>query len=243
MQNIPEISPMGERAILIDFGQDYSSEKLHELIFYKNLLEKELVKEKLEVTNAYNSLLVVYVFTIEDTYSEVSRLKALFERANIPKKLNSHIFHLPVCYDPDFGLDLELISTEKNLEIEEIIELHTAPLYQVYFIGFLPGFLYLGGLDEKLQISRKKTPRKSVEKGSVGIGENQTGIYPKSSPGGWQILGKCPVEFFNKNEDPPSQFSAGDRVRFFPVSKEEFFEIEERVKNGNYKLKTETYEG
>ena len=121
--------------------------------------------------------------------------------------------------------------------------MHTAPVYQIYFIGFLPGFLYLGGLDEKLQISRKKTPRRSVEKGSVGIGENQTGIYPKNSPGGWQILGKCPVELFDKNEALPSVFSAGDKIKFDAVSKEEFYRIEKEIENGDYKLKIENYAG
>ncbi|MCM8570593.1 5-oxoprolinase subunit PxpB [Gramella jeungdoensis] len=243
MKEFPEISPMGERAILINFGENYSPEKLRKLLFYKDLLENKLVKEKVEVINTYNSILISYMFTIEDVYSEISSLKSLFDEANIPKNFNSQIFYVPVCYDEEFGPDLKLILDEKDLEIEEIIKLHTAPVYQVYFIGFLPGFLYLGGLDEKLQISRKKTPRKSVEKGSVGIGEKQTGIYPKSSPGGWQILGKCPVELFDKNEDPPTPFSAGDKIKFFSVSREEFFEIEEEVKRGNYKLKSENYEG
>ncbi|MCG9972114.1 5-oxoprolinase subunit PxpB [Christiangramia crocea] len=242
MADFPLISPMGERAILIDFGQDYSPEKLRELLFYKKLLEKELLKETVEVINTYNSLLIIYVFTIEDIYSEVSKLKGLFKNANIPKKINSQIFYLPVCYDEDFGPDLKLISEEKNIGIDEIIRLHTTPLYQIYFIGFLPGFLYLGGLDERLHISRKKTPRKSVEKGSVGIGEKQTGIYPKSSPGGWQILGRCPVDLFDKNMDPPTRFSAGDKIRFYSVSKDEFFKIKEEVENGNYELKSETYE-
>ncbi|WP_242670124.1 5-oxoprolinase subunit PxpB [Gramella sp. KN1008] len=233
---------MGERAILIEFGQNYSSEGLRKLLFYKDLIENYSVKEKLEVINTYSSILISYMFTIEDVYGEISRLKGLISQANIPKNLNSQIFHLPVCYDVDFGLDLELISAEKNLSIDEIIELHYAPLYQVYFIGFLPGFLYLGGLDKKLQISRKDTPRKSVEKGAVGIGENQTGIYPKSSPGGWQIIGKCPVIFFDKNQDPPSPFSPGDMVRFFPVPKKQFFEIERQIKKGSYELKTEVYE-
>ena len=243
MKDFPKISPMGQRAILIDFGKNYSPEKLQKLLFYKDLIENNLVKEKVEVINTYTSLLINYMFTIEDAYSEVSRLKSMFDEVNIAKNINSKLFYLPVCYDEDFGLDMELISREKKLEIDEIIRLHTAAVYQVYFIGFLPGFLYLGGLDERLQISRKETPRKSVEKGSVGIGEKQTGIYPKSSPGGWQILGKCPVGLFDKNEDPPTPFSAGDKIKFFSISKEKFFEIEEEVKSGNYKLKSENYEG
>src|SRR5690606_34339106 len=135
------------------------------------------------------------------------RVKQVFKSVNIPKNSNSKIFHFPVCYEPEFGVDLEYISNEKNMTIEDIITCHHNPIYIVYFIGFLPGFLYLGGLDGSLQIPRKNTPRKRVEKGAVGIGENQTGIYPKSSPGGWQIIGNSPVEIFNKSSSPPCQIS------------------------------------
>jgi inhibitor of KinA len=242
MSIFPKISPLGDRGILIEFEKEISLNNLDKLLFFKNKLQEFYLKEKVEVINTYNSLLVSYMFTIEDVYDEISRLKELFQRGNISKKYDSRIFYLPVCYDPEFGLDLEYISREKELTEDEIIELHSTPVYHIYFIGFLPGFLYLGGLDDKLQISRKNTPRKSVEKGAVGIGEKQTGIYPKSSPGGWQILGKCPLELFDQNEDPPCQFSAGDKVKFYPISKEEFFELEEKVREGNYELKSEIYE-
>src|SRR5690606_21098903 len=97
-----------------------------------------------------------------------------------------------------------------NVPVEEIISRHLSSIYTVYFIGFLPGFLYLGGLDKTLQIARKKSPRKRVEKGAVGIGENQTGIYPKDSPGGWQIIGNSPIEILDKNRLPPCPISPGD---------------------------------
>ncbi len=237
MAEFPKISPLGDRGILIKFDDKISEEVLQQVLFYKEAVENSEFKQKVEVTNAYSSLLISYMFTIEDVYDEVLRLEQLVAEANIPKNRNYKIFHLPVCYDKEFGLDLELISQQKNLSIDEIIQLHTSPLYRIYFIGFLPGFLYLGGLDEKLKISRKKSPRKSVEKGSVGIGENQTGIYPKNSPGGWQILGKCPVDLFDENVKPPSPFSAGDKIKFESVSKDEFFRIREQIRNGNYKLK------
>lgn len=243
MSKYPQISPLGDRSILIDFGEEISSGSLEKVLFFKKKIEKSNFKQKVEVINTYNSLLISYLFTIEDVYGEVLRLKGLVRQANIPKKSNYKIFQIPVCYDKDFGLDLEYISKANNLTIEDIIELHTAPLYQIYFIGFLPGFLYLGGLDNSLHISRKKSPRKSVEKGAVGIGENQTGIYPKSSPGGWQILGKTPIDLFNKNEDPPTKFSAGDKIKFVAVSKNEFVEIEKEIADRNYTLKFENYEG
>ncbi len=243
MKEFPEISPLGDRAILVDFKGKIGTDVLGKVLCYKKLLQNNSFKQKVEVINAYNSLLISYMSTIEDVYGEVLAVKELLREANIPKKRDYKIYQIPVCYDKEFGLDLEYISKEKKLAVEKIIELHTAPIYQVYFIGFLPGFLYLGGLDKKLEISRKETPRRSVEKGSVGIGENQTGIYPKNSPGGWQILGKSPVNLFDKNQDPPSPFSAGDRIKFIPISKEEFFSLEEEIENGNFKLEVENYGG
>ena len=243
MAEFPKITAMGERAILVQFEPVIDENLLEKLLFYKNKLEEFYDEVKVEVTNTYNSLLISYLFTIEDVYGEVSALKRLFAEAKITKLSNRQIFHLPVCYEEEFGWDLDYISKEKNLSKKEIIDLHASPLYTVYFIGFLPGFLYLGGLDKKLQISRKNEPRLKIEKGAVGIGQNQTGIYPKSSPGGWQILGNCPVNFFDKNSNPPCEISPGDKVKFYSVSKDEFLEISEEISKGKFQLKKENYEG
>lgn len=240
--DFPKISAIGEQGILVQFESEISTNVLKKVLFYKNRIENFYGKEKLEVINTYNSLLISYWDTIENPYNDFSGLKNLFEESNIEKLPELQTFYLPVCYDEDFAPDLGLVAAENNLKKLEIIRLHTNVFYNLYFIGFLPGFLYLGGLDKKLQISRKETPRKSVPKGSVGIGENQTGIYPKSSPGGWQIIGRCPVSLFNKNQDPPSPFLAGSKIKFYSVSKEEFFQIEKEVAMGNFKIKTATYE-
>lgn len=242
-EEFPKIMPMGEQAILLEFEPEISENTLEKVLAVKEELEKFLVKEKVEITNTYNSVLISYVLTIEDVYTRVSALEEVLGRTKIVKNAESHLFHLPVCYDEDFGLDLELISREKNLPVSEIIELHTAPIYTVYFVGFLPGFLYLGGLDGRLQISRKNEPRLRVEKGTVGIGEKQTGIYPKTSPGGWQIIGNCLVPLFDKNEIPPCEISAGDKLKFYAVSRDEFEAISEEVRAGKFQIKKEIYEG
>jgi KipI family sensor histidine kinase inhibitor len=234
---------MGERAILIEFEADISENILEKALFYKNKIEDHYSEVNVEVINTYNSLLVYYIYTIEDVYDEVSALKELFQGTKITKKTIVQLYNIPVCYDAGFGLDLKLISEEKNLSIDQIIRLHTQPVYTVYFIGFLPGFLYLGGLDKKLQISRKIQPRMEVQKGAVGIGENQTGIYPKSSPGGWQIIGNSPVPLFDKNRLPPCEISAGDKVKFYQVSKSEFLKISEEIKAGKFQFKKANYEG
>lgn len=242
-EEFPKISILGEQAILIQFEPEIDDILLKKLLFYKGAIEENYLKEEGEVINTYNSLLVFYNSPIEDIYGAASSLKPLFEEGDVQRKLPSFIFEIPVCYDPEFGPDLELISHQKKLSQQEVIRLHSDPLYTVYFMGFLPGFLYLGGLDEKLHISRRKEPRLKVKKGSVGIGEKQTGIYPKSSPGGWQIIGNSPVQIFNKNNEPPGEIRAGDKVKFNPISKEEYQMILKDVEKGRYKLKRELYEG
>ncbi len=237
------IQPMGEKAILIEFEAEISEKMLEKVLSLKEVLENFFIKEKVEVINTYHSLLIIYPFTIEDVYIKVSALKDLLDKANIGKKHKSYLFHVPVCYDPAFGWDLEYISKAKDLPVEQIIKLHLQPIYTVHFVGFLPGFLYLGGLEKALQISRKKEPRLEVPKGAVGIGENQTGIYPKTSPGGWQILGRTPLEIFDKNEDPPCKISAGDRIKFYTIDLQEYEVIQEQISTGEFQLKKEIYEG
>ncbi len=243
MSEYPKINTMGERAILVQFEPEISENLLNKLLFFKNKIIDFYAEVNVEVINSYNSLLISYMFSIEDIYSEISVLKKLFSQAKIAQLANRQIFYIPVCYDEEFGWDLEELSEAKNLSKEQIIELHLAPLYTVYFIGFLPGFLYLGGLDKLLEVPRKNQPRMKIEKGAVGIGGNQTGIYPRSSPGGWQIFGKSPVDFFDKNQDPPCEISAGDKVKFEAVSKEEFQKISKAVTAGKYQLKKEKYHG
>ncbi|GAB2770901.1 5-oxoprolinase subunit PxpB [Salinimicrobium soli] len=243
MNKFPVIKRMGERAILLEFEPEISENLLQKILILKNVLEENLLKQEVEITNTYSSLLITYRNTIEDIYGEFFLIKQLLEKANIEKNIERNLFHVPVCYEEEFAPDLELVATQKKLTFEELIDLHTAPIYTLYFIGFLPGFLYLGGLDERLHISRKNEPRLRVQKGAVGIGEKQTGIYPKMSPGGWQIIGNSPVPLFDKKIDPPCEFSAGDKLKFYSVSKEEHQQISEEVMKGNFRFKKEKYNG
>lgn len=243
MKEFPVIKRMGEHSILIEFEPVIREDLLVSLLKYKNVIKEKSLKQTVEVINTYNSLLITYESTIDDFYGVKSELEELFGEANIQNNFKPVLFHVPVCYEENFALDLEYLSAEKSISKSEIIELHTAPVYTIYFIGFLPGFLYLGGLDEKLHFPRKNQPRLSVEKGAVGIGEKQTGIYPKISPGGWQIIGNSPVPLFDKNVNPPCEISPGDKIRFYPVDIQEHQRISEEVRNGNFKFRKEDYEG
>ncbi len=240
MKEIPEIKPMGEKALLLEFEPRIDESLLEKLLEIKAFIKKNIFKEEVEVINTYASILINYNVAIEDVYGEISHLKELLRDANIENKKEKELFHVPVCYDLKFGMDLEYLSQEKKLSVEEIISLHTSPIYTVYFIGFLPGFLYLGGLDEKLHFPRKEQPRIKVEKGAVGIGEKQTGIYPQTSPGGWQIIGNSPVPLFDKNNIPPCLISAGSRIKFYAVDLGEHEKICEEVKAGKFELEKRT---
>jgi inhibitor of KinA len=129
---------------------------------------------------------------------------------------------IPVCYEKEFALDIEEIATVKNISINELIEIYTSKIYHVYMMGFLPGFAYMGEVDEKLEMPRKQQPRQTVEAGSVGIAGRQTGIYPLASPGGWQIIGRTPLKLFDAEKKEPTLLKAGDKAKFISISKDEF---------------------
>ncbi len=241
-RKLPEINIMGEHSVLVQFEREISEEQLENILFFKNEIEIYYTEVKVEVINTFTSLLIYYHSPIDNIYRELPVINQLVSDTNIFKKPKVQLFYIPVCYDMEFGLDLKLISKRKGLAISKIIELHVQPVYTVYFIGFLPGFLYLGGLDSRLHFSRKIEPRMKVKKGAVGIGENQTGIYPKTSPGGWQIIGNSPVPLFDKNRFPPCEISPGSKVKFYSVSRSEFEGISEEVKANKYKFKQENYE-
>jgi KipI family sensor histidine kinase inhibitor len=134
----------------------------------------------------------------------------------------NRIIEVPVCYDENFGIDLISMSKKLNLSITEIIKIHTENIYQVYCLGFMPGFAYMGDVKTTIQMARHSQPRQNVSAGSVGIAGAQTGIYPMHSPGGWQIIGRTPIKIFDKNPKVLSKFKMGDQIKFYPITRAEF---------------------
>lgn len=235
--------PFGERSILIEWPPNVDYKVLEDVIFFKEKLEKVLIKEIVEVKSAYNSILISYNNTIENIYDECLMLKDIYSsRISIISK-PIKLWKIPVCYDTEFALDLDEISLEKKISKQEIIALHSSPIYTVFFIGFLPGFLYLGGLNKALRFPRKQTPRLHIEKGAVGIGGIQTGIYPNISPGGWNIIGNSPINFFNIANDPPCFASAGDKIQFYPITMKKHKDILTLVNAGVFQLESEVISG
>lgn len=227
----------GENAILIEWVEEISPIILEDIIYFKHKIKTNQVFLVQEVVNGYNSLTVVYPSKIKNYSDSVNQLKLIYLDKTEDICFKNKLWQIPVCYDEEYGFDLKTISLEKKLSIKEIIKLHNTPIYKVYFIGFLPGFLYLGGLDDKLEFNRKASPKLKVPKGSVAIGGNQTGIYPSESAGGWHIIGKTPIPIFDISNENPCFANSGDQIQFVSISKNEFYDIENDIIKGKYLLK------
>ena len=183
----------------------------------KNLSLEGLV----EIIPSYSSIFISFDIFKYD-YKSLENLLKNSINLNIKDDFEEKIITIDVYYGLETGFDLQKISLEKSLSIDEIIQIHTSKIYDVYAIGFLPAFAYLASVDEKISTARLETPRALVPKGSVAMADSQTAIYPQNSPGGWNIIGKTALELFDKNLENLSIFEVGNKVKFNSISKEEF---------------------
>ena len=226
----PTFFPLSESAVLLDFGPEVTIEKNKHILKAAAALQKWPFPGFLETVPAYTTLTVYYdpfALPVPSPYQEACRkIEAGLEKLD-DLELTGKTVEIPVCYHADFALDMEEVAGNSNLSVEEVIERHTSPAYYVYFLGFTPGFPFLGGMDTSLAIPRKSSPRKQIAAGSVGIAGQQTGIYPVTSPGGWQIIGRTPISLLRLGEKPPTLLQAGDYVRFYAISKQAFLSWEE----------------
>ncbi len=190
--------------------------------FAAYLKKKRLQEPQWEYVPIYNSLTLISRSEPIELESLARSLRSWYENYPGPESIQTRTWEIPVCYDSEYGLDLEEAAKTLGLTPETLISKHCEPTYRVYGIGFLPGFLYLGGVPEELRVPRKANPRARVPEGSVGLADRQTGIYPQDSPGGWNILGKCPIPIFDAHRQPPSFIALGDSIRFRAVSRAEF---------------------
>jgi len=235
-----QYKPYGNQAILIEWPKEISESILNDIINFKRKIEANTYIESKDLITGYNSLTISCVCEIKSFKKSVEILKEIYLQSNLKLADSETTWQIPVCYDKEFGIDLEFISKDKNIPIEDIIDLHSKALYTVYFIGFLPGFLYLGGLDSKLYMNRRTSPRLNITKGSVGIGGKQTGIYPNDSAGGWNIIGKTPISFFDVTRTKPCFAKSGDKIQFIPVTKPDYFKLEKDIKNSEFQIKSIT---
>jgi inhibitor of KinA len=216
------IKPYGQRAVLMEWPNKVEESILEDILQFVECF-KALNLPNWEMSAAYNSLTLVN-FREEVDFENINELilECYSKRMDSKVKNERFLWKIPVCYNIDFGIDIEEVSKTLKLSVKELIELHTSFEYMVYGIGFLPGFMYLGGLPEALEIPRRKEPRLSVAKGSVGLASKQTGIYPQDSPGGWNIIGSCPIPIFNPKLEKPCFVNVGDKIQFYEISRAEY---------------------
>lgn len=211
----------GETAISVEFGDAINLEvnrKVHQL-------HRRIVRDDtpgvLAAIPTYRSLLIQYdpwECSLEELLLRVERLLT----AQKKEKQESAVLEVPVCYEAEFGPDLEDLAVSHGMSVEEVIALHSASEYQVYMIGFTPGFPYLGGLNPRLFTPRRQIPRVRVPAGSVAIADQQAGIYPIDSPGGWHLIGRTPLQLFDPQRSPPFLIEAGASIRFKRIGRDEF---------------------
>ncbi|PVW14755.1 5-oxoprolinase subunit PxpB [Marixanthomonas spongiae] len=231
----PNIKPYGEKAVLIEWSPSIDNETLTHVLQAKQLVLETFPEQVLETVPAYSSLAVFLNKAVQQD-AFIEQLAEKLKNTAKAEPAISRVLQIPVCYDPKFALDIEKVAKKNNLTVAEVIELHTQPQYKVYFLGFLPGFPYLGGLDGRLKTPRRENPREKIETGSVAIAGSQTGIYTASSPGGWNIIGKCPLRFFSIEKKPPALLKFGDFIKFVSISKDEYRKIEVEVNVDIYKI-------
>ncbi len=217
------IKPFGKNAILLEWPQIVSEDILDDILAFKEAFKNNVpTADNWELVPAYSSLTLISVSEELNFKSVRSVIEETYLKRELGVKPKRFLWKLPVCYDLEFGIDLEEVSEILNLDRISLIQEHTSRPYTVFGIGFLPGFMYLGGLPEKLEVRRRLSPRAKVLKGSVGLAGKQTGIYPQDSPGGWNIIGNCPISIFNAEREEPCFVNVGDKIEFYSISKAEY---------------------
>lgn len=229
-----QIYSLGEQSLTIELGKTINLTNYQKVVSLQRLIESLAIKGIIEMVPSYCTLTIYYnPFTIKNNLPKspesISKrfsnfLLEIIHNWNpeIEEKATGELIEIPVCYEPQYGLDLEEMALYHKTSVAEIIKQHATTIYTVFMVGFLPGFPYLGILPESLATPRKKQPRLKVPAGAVAIGGNQTGIYPIESPGGWNIVGQTPLKIFDNERANPFLLKPGNQVKFYPISPEEF---------------------
>lgn len=227
----------GDTSISVEFGNSIGEDINRQVRNLKEWVKKEQIAGITEMIPTFCSLMIQYnpqIIRYEELADKVQGYSGVvLGNANEKKR----IVEIPVCYGGEFGPDLAFVAEHTGLSEQEVIRRHAGRDYMIYMLGFLPGFAYLGGMNTSLIVPRLQKPRIKIEAGSVGIGGEQTGIYPIDSPGGWQLIGKTPVKPYDSDREQPFLYQAGDYIRFLSIEKEEFHEIEALLSEKKYECK------
>ena len=219
----------GENSLMVYLGDNGDAETNARVQAAVTVLTATLADVLIDLVPSYSSILVIYRPHTDSAgagYGDIARrIRGALQTLQVqPDGIGKRVT-LPVYYAPEAGADLERLASDTGLAIEQVIALHSGRTYRVYAIGFAPGFAYLGEVDEQIRAPRLATPRRAVPKGAVAIAEQQTAVYPAQSPGGWNIIGRCPSDLFDPTAEPPMPFGVGDEVQFEPVSRETYLAL------------------
>ncbi len=221
----PVFRLMGDIGLLVEYGDVIAPEINTKVRAMALAIAEEGPYGIVEVIPAYRSLLIIYDPLATNIRVLMKVLRALEKRLDRVEMPSPRTVEIPVCYGGDFGPDIDFVANAHNMPIEDVIRIHSSATYQIYMIGFAPGFPFLGGLAKELYTPRLETPRPLVPAGSVGIANNQTGLYPLDSPGGWRLIGRTPLKLFDPTKEDPFPYNVGDMIKFVCISQEEYHRI------------------
>lgn len=225
-EQMPTIKPLGESAVIVEFGNIVSDDLNARAITLSNSLAANPFPGFVEAFPSYSSTTVFFDLlrvraenpSAPTAFSAIeSILRQIVANLTVQHADTGREFEVHVDFSSRHGMDLETVAVSCGLSVRDVIDIFTERIYRVYMIGFLPGFAYMGEIDVRLRQPRRQQPRTRVPKGSVGIAGSQTGVYPLDTPGGWQILGRTETEFFRPEAESPSLLAPGDHVRFVPM--------------------------
>ena len=225
-----KIYSLGDAGITLDFGNEIDQKLNQKVLAMHKWLQQERFAGVCELVAGYSSITILYDAFIVHQKNKVttsvfdfvrSKLERAYAESPESAEIDGTVINVPVCYGEEFGKDLQQVSEATGISPEEVVRIHAAHEYYVFMIGFIPGFAYMGEVDQRIRVPRKEKPE-MVKAGSVGIASGQTGIYPLESPGGWHIIGRTPLKLFDKEAEKPVLLSPGQRIQFQPISRKEF---------------------
>jgi KipI family sensor histidine kinase inhibitor len=220
------ISQISETCIIAYFGNEIDTSLVSKLALFTHHVKHRFQDQIIEIIPSYTSVLIEFHplrIEINELLAWCHQQIALLENTELSR--GGKLVRLPVYYHPDVAPDLNMLAADKGLSVDEVIRIHSEVEYTVCAIGFAPGFAFLGSVDKRIATPRHREPRFKVAKGSVGIADLQTAVYPLETPGGWQIIGNCPVSLFDPHSEPMMPFDVGDRVCFAAIDREQYFEL------------------
>ncbi|WP_409289838.1 5-oxoprolinase subunit PxpB [Peribacillus sp. SCS-37] len=227
--------PLGDQAVVIELGKDINEESQRKVQLVTSFLDGNMEPWMVEYIPAFTTVTVFYdpveVITQFRGLSKFpydivcTQLKRLLSQMPASGEIPQRTVEIPVCYGGEMGPDLPFVAEHNGLTQEEVIHIHSSGEYTVFMIGFAPGFPYVGGMSDTIATPRRDTPRLKIPPRTVGIAGKQTGVYPIETPGGWQLIGRTPLELFRPEEEPPTLLRAGDKIKFNPISIEEYIRL------------------